>query len=287
MNIEIGKVNSMIINRITEETVYLKVSRESKDEVKLNKKELLEDKNVGDMVDVFVYRDSEDRITATTKKPLGEVGQIVYLRVVDITPIGAFMDWGLEKDLFLPKREQTTGLVKNSGYLVKIYLDKSMRLCASMRLDDQLKSGGDFSPGEMVKGTVYGLNPRLGVFVAVDNKYYGFVHQTENYKGYKIGDQDTFRVVKEREDGRINLSTRKLAYQQIDEDANEIVKNIIRNRGFLPLNDKSTPEEIKQYMNMSKNAFKRAVGKLLKEKIVTQEDNGMKFVKNDYKDDNY
>ncbi|WP_192930297.1 CvfB family protein [Alkaliphilus pronyensis] len=277
MGLEIGKINLLTIDKITEEGVLLKAGGGVKETIKLSNDQFPDDKKAGDTIEVFIYRDSQDKIAATTRKPYGLVGELAYLKVIDITPIGAFMDLGLEKDLFLPKSEQTTSIAKDNRYLVKIYVDKSNRLCASMRIDDDLKSGGDYKPGEMVKGTVYGVNPRLGVFVAIDNLHYGFVHISENYKGYKIGDKDVFRVVKEREDGRINLSTRKLAYQQIDEDANEIVKLIIKNKGFLPLHDKSTPEEIKEYLNVSKNAFKRAIGKLLKEKIITQDEYGVKF----------
>lgn len=280
MKIEIGKKNSLKVDRLTSVGAFLEGDGDSGD-ILLPKKELTEDVKEGDIAAVFVYRDSEDRLIATLNEPLGEVGDVLYLKVVDVTPIGAFMDWGLSKDLFLPIREQTTRVRPGRGYLVKIYIDKSERLCATMRIDEALTVGGKFTQKEAVKGTVYSVNPDLGVFVAIEDIYYGFVHNSEKYKEYQIGDQDTFRVVRVREDGRIDLSSRQLAHLQMDVDAEEILQLLRVKKGFLPLNDKSDPEDIKGYFQMSKNAFKRAIGRLLKEKQIYQSADGIRLADNE------
>lgn len=280
VKIKIGKQNSLKVDRLTSVGAFLEVDGAAGD-ILLPKKDLPEELKEGDTVNVFVYRDSEDRLIATMNKPLGEVGDMLYLKVVDVTPIGAFMDWGMAKDLFLPIREQTIRVKLGRGYLVKIYIDKSDRLCATMRIDDALTTGGEYKPGDSVQGTVYSVNPTLGVFVAIEDKYYGFVHNSEKYKDYQIGDQDTFRVVRVREDGRVDLSTKQLAHQQMDIDAEEILQLLKYKQGFLPLNDKSDPEDIKRYFSMSKNAFKRAIGRLLKEKKIQQAVDGIRLMNNE------
>lgn len=276
----IGKCNSLKVDRLTSIGAFLEGDDKSGD-ILLPKNDVSEELQEGDEVEVFVYRDSEDRLIATTNSPFGEVGDTIYLQVVDVTPIGAFMDWGLPKDLFLPIREQTARVKVGKGYLVKIYLDKSNRLCATMRVDDGLTAEGQYNPGETVRGTVYSINPSLGVFIAIEDKYYGFVHNSEKYKDLEIGDQDDFRVIRVREDGRVDLSTRQLAHQQMDIDADEILQLLKIKRGFLPVNDKSDPEDIKRYFAMSKNAFKRAIGRLLKDKIIHQDPDGIRLIDNE------
>lgn len=277
MKIKIGKKNSLKVDRLTSVGAFLEGDGESGD-ILLPKKDVPEELREGDIVNVFIYRDSEDRLIATIKKPIAEVGDMLYLKVVDVTPIGAFMDWGLSKDLFLPLREQTTRVKVGKGYLAKIYLDKTERLCATMRVDDCLTTGGEYKPGETVVGTVYSVNENLGAFIAIEDKYFGFVHNSEKYKDYQVGDQDSFRVIRVREDGRVDLSTKLLAHQQMDVDAEEILQLLKVKQGFLPLNDKSDPDDIKRYFSMSKNAFKRGIGRLLKEKLIQQSPDGIRLI---------
>jgi len=278
LKLNIGQINNLIIFEIDERGALLKVEDGSGAGVMLSAKELPDNKSVGESIDVFIYKDSNDRLAATLRKPYGQVGEIAYLKVVDTTTIGAFLDWGLEKDLFLPMKEKTYKIIKGKHYLVKIYLDKSQRVCASMRVDDNLKTHPDYKLGDMVEGTVYGSNPRLGVFVAVDNQYYGFVHISELFTELGVGDKSSFRVVRIREDGRVDLSTRLVSHKQMNTDAEDILQLLAIRRGFLPLNDKSDPEEIKKYVPLSKNAFKRALGRLLKEKKIMQTDQGIKLL---------
>ena len=241
--------------------------------------EVGEELKIRDIIDVFVYKDTKDRLTATFITPFAQVGELAYLEVVDNTKIGAFLKWGLSKDVLLPIKEQTCNLKRGKKYLVKIYLDKSKRICASMKIELELEVGENFSVGEMVEGVVYGKSDRLGVFVAIDNKYYGFAHNSENFRDYRIGDKGKFRIIKIRKDGKIDLSTRQVAHLQMDDDAEELLSLLILNHGFIPLNDKSSPEHIRNYLPISKNSFKRALGKLLKEKKVVKGDHGIRLIK--------
>lgn len=279
LNLNVGTVNSLKVFEIGPKRVLLKKDKVNKG-VYLPVKELPEDKSIGDYVEVFIYRDTNNNLAATTQEPYGQVGDIAYLKVLDITKIGAFLDWGLEKDLFLPMGEQTCKIVKGNYYLVKIYLDKSNRLCATMKLDDDLKTHPPYKPGQRVEGVVYGYNPKLGLFVAVEKQYYGFVHLSEKFESLQIGDKFNFRVVRIREDGRVDLSTRQVAHKQMDIDAQAILELLAIRDGFLPLNDNSDPQEIKNYLSISKNAFKRALGKLLKEKKVKQTKDGIRLLAN-------
>lgn len=277
LDFEIGLINRLKIFEIDKKRVLLK--RDSKGKgIYLDYRELPKDRQIGDSLDVFIYRDFNNKLVATLKEPYGQVGQLAYLRLVDKTKIGGFLDWGLEKDLFLPIREQTCKLEKGKYYLVRIYLDKSKRLCASMNIADHLKNHPAYKPGQSVEGIVYDYNPKLGIFVALDRQYYGLVHLKEKFVDLKIGDKFEFRVIKIRDDGRVDLSTRQVAHKQMDLDAQAILKFLVVRKGFLPLNDKSHPEEIKNYLSISKNAFKRALGKLLKEGKVKQTRDGIKLL---------
>ncbi len=278
MSLQIGKMNRVQVVKLTKFGAFLSGSGDKEDEILLPSKEVSVELKPGDSIDVFIYRDTRDRLIATLKKPYGQVGELAYLQVVDITAIGAFLDWGLEKDLLLPIGEQTVRVRKGKKYLVKIYVDKSKRLCASMEIEDQLKLSDSFKVGEMVEGTVYAVNSRIGAFVALENQYFGLIHQSEIFKELEIGDHGRFRIVKIREDGKIDLATKKLAYQQMDEDAEKILQLLKLHQGFLPLNDKSDPKAINKYLATSKNAFKRALGKLLKEKKIEQLENGIRLI---------
>lgn len=278
MKLNIGKTNNLIIFDIDFKGALLKNSDGQGNGIILPSEEVPEDKSIGESIDVFIYKDFKNQLKATLKRPYAEVGELAYLEVVNITSIGGFLDWGLEKDLFIPMKEQICDIIKGKKYLVKIYLDKSQRLCATMRVDKDLKTHPSYKAGETVEGTVYGYNPRLGAFIAIDNQYYGFVHNSEMFKKLLIGDKSSFRVIRIREDGRVDLSTRDLAHKAMSKDAEQILQLLSVRGGFLPINDKSRPEEIKSYLSVSKNAFKRAVGRLLKEKKIKQTDEGIKLL---------
>lgn len=275
----LGEIQKLKVKKNTSFGVYLTdlEGKNRNEEVLLPKKEVPKDLKIGDTIEVFVYRDSEDRLIATTRKPKITLGEVGLLKVKDITKIGAFLDWGLEKDLFLPFKEQTMKLERGKKYLVGLYIDKSDRLCATMKIRDFLRTDSPYKENDWVKGTIYSINEDMGAFVAVDNKYQGMIPKKELIGVYTPGEEVELRVTKVKEDGRLDLSLRDKSYLQIDKDAERILEKAKEKGGFLPLNDNSPPQEIKKQLNMSKSAFKKAVGRLLKEHKIAFEKNGIKL----------
>lgn len=270
--IELGRWQRLKVARTREFGVYLCSPKEPEEAVLLPAKQVPEGTSVGDELDVFVYKDSEDRRIATVHMPLITMDEIAPLTVANVTDIGAFMDWGLEKDIFLPFKEQTTKVREGASYLVRMYEDKSERLCVSMRLYDYLRQDSGYQAGDEVEGTVYELSDEWGAFVAVENQYSALIPRKELYQKLTPGDEITARVIKVLEDGKLSLSIRKPAYQQMDEDAERIMALLESYDGVLPFSEKASPEVIKRELNMSKAAFKRAVGKLYKAQRVSLQD---------------
>ena len=263
--IELGKVQELEIVRKKEFGVYLAQDREDEASVLLPKKQVPEGAEIGDKVEVFIYRDSSDRLIATTARPLLQVGETAKLEVKEIAKMGAFLDMGLEKDLLLPFKEQTHPVRKGEKCLVTLYVDKSKRLAATMRVYSHMSSQSPYKENDWVTGTIYEINDSMGAFVAVDNRYYGLIHKKELYGRFREGDEIKARVMKVREDGKLDLCLREKAYMQMEPDAQKVLEVIDEFDGVLPFNDKARPETILREFDMSKNAFKRAVGKLLKE----------------------
>lgn len=276
--INMGKIQTLKVANIAKIGAYLDARTEdTNDNVLLPNNQLPENIEVGDEIDVFVYRDSEDRPIATRKKPLIQEGELALLEVKENTRIGAFLDMGLEKDLLLPFKEQKYKLQAGKKYLVGAYLDKGDRLTATTYVGRFLRTDSPYKYGDWVKGTVYSLSDEIGALVAVDSKYKGLIPKSETYKEIKIGEEVECRVARVRDDGKLDLSLREVAYKQIDKDAEMILQKIERYDGFLPLNDKSNPEDIKDRLKVSKAAFKRAVGKLLKEGKIEQTEKGIRL----------
>lgn len=262
--IELGKVQELVVQRVKDFGIYLGENEKSEAAVLLPKKQVPAGTAVGDVVKVFIYKDSEDRLIATTAMPKLEVGEAAVLRVKEVGKIGAFLDMGLEKDLLLPFREQNCPVRQGEECLVALYVDKSRRLAATMNVYSYMKADSPYKKDDQVKGTIYEIKEGLGAFVAVDNRYYGLIPHKELYGNFRIGDTVEARVVKVRDDGKLDLSPRQKAYMQIDTDAELVLKVIDEFDGVLPFNDKAAPEVIKREFQMSKNSFKRAVGHLLK-----------------------
>jgi len=263
--IELGMKQSLNVVKETDFGVYLGTETEK---VLLPKKQVPEGTEIGDAIDVFIYRDSSDRLIATTNEPLIELNQLATLKVVEVGAIGAFLNWGLEKDLLLPFKEQTFKVKEEDECLVALYIDKSSRLCATMKVYDYLENGSVYIKDSHVSGTIIEINPEFGVFVAIDNKYYGMIPKSELFDDMKVGDHIDARVTKVREDEKLLLSVKQKSYIQMDEDSKLIFDEIEKNGGSLPFTDKADPEFIKTKFHMSKNAFKRAIGRLLKEKKI-------------------
>ena len=228
--------------------------------------------SVGDELEVFVYRDSEDRQIATLETPRVTIGTLARLKVVQVTGIGAFLDWGLEKDLFLPYAQQTYKVSEGDEILVTMYADKSDRLCAKMDVYKSLEDRSEYKKDDTVVGTVYLISNNFGAFVAVDDKYSALIPKKEMFGAAEkivAGNKITARVARVLEDGRLELAVRNKGYVQRNEDADRIYEMIKEAGGKLDFYDRSDPELIREKTGMSKNEFKRAVGKLLKEDKIT------------------
>lgn len=282
---QLGEIQTLKINRFVEFGAYLvdedstaNGSNVKNGEVLLPKKQLPSEAKENDKIEVFLYKDSEDRMIATTIMPPLTLGQLCVLTVKEVASIGAFLDWGLSKDLLLPFKEQTSQVKVGDKILVTLYIDKSNRLCATMKVYEYLQTDSPYQKDDKVEGIVYELSRDFGTFVAVDNKYSALIPKNELFADYKPGDLITARVISVREDGKLNLSTREKSYLQLDEDANTILEALKSNNGFLPFNDKSDPESIKAKFNLSKNAFKKAIGRLFKNKQITIEEDGIHIV---------
>lgn len=263
--IKLGEWQILTIVKEVEFGVYLAPDENNtENKILLPKKQTPIGANVGANIEVFVYKDSKDRFIATTNKPKLALGETAVLKVLEVGQIGAFLDWGLEKDLLLPFREQTKKVKEEEEILVGLYIDKSSRLCATMNVYPYLFTDSPYKKDDMVNGVVYETSHEFGMFVAVDNKYSALIPKKELYGDIRIGDQITARVTAVKEDGKLDLSVRQKAYLQIEKDAEKIRGALEEYSGVLPFNDKVSPEIIKREMQMSKNEFKRAVGHLLK-----------------------
>lgn len=280
--IRLGEVQKLVIVKKVDFGVYVAPESIVKDEAALQEHKVLlpakyvpEDKKVGDEVEVFVYRDSKDRMIATTLQPKLVMGQVARLRVAQVGKFGAFLDWGLEKDLMLPFKQQKKRVQEGEEVLVSLYIDKSDRLCATMNVYRELRTDSPYKKDDRITGTVYEISPNFGAFVAVDDLYSGLIAKKELYGNVQIGDMVSARVLQVKEDGKLDLSIREKAYIQIAADAEEIMALIDRFGGALPFNDKASPEVIKRETGMSKNEFKRAVGNLLKNNRIKVTEKGI------------
>ncbi len=263
--IELGKVQVLTVQRMKEFGVYLGEGKDTEHSVLLPKKQVPEGCDTGTEIEVFIYKDSEDRLIATTAKPKLQVGETSVLKVKEVGKIGAFLDMGLEKDLLLPFKEQTRKVSQGDECLVALYVDKSSRLAATMNVYSYMSAESPYQKDDKVSGIIYEIHETLGAFVAVDHQYYGLIPGKELYGRKQVGDNIEARVTKVRDDGKLDLSLREKAYVQMDTDAQAIWDMLQASGGALPFNDKADPEVIKEKAAMSKNAFKRAVGRLLKE----------------------
>ncbi len=263
--LRLGEKQQLEIVKKVDFGVYLAEEGMGQEErVLLPAKQVPEGSKVGDILEVFLYRDSQDRLIATTRQPALVLGQTAELTVVQTGRIGAFLDWGLEKDLLLPFKEQKKKVNTGDKVLVSLYIDKSKRLCATMNVYPNLRTDSPYQKDDRVRGRVYEISGNFGAFVAVDNQYSGLIPKKELYGRVELGEDVEARVVKVHEDGKLELSIREKAYIQMEKDAQELLSLLEQKGGRLPFNDKSSPEIIRQNTGMSKNEFKRAVGNLLK-----------------------
>lgn len=276
---ELGNKQQLIVVKEVDFGVYLGEAKESEERILLPKKQVPAGTKLYDTIEVFVYKDSNDRWIATVNEPKLMLGKVAVLEVLEVGKIGAFLDWGLEKDLLLPFKEQTSRVKQGDHCLVALYIDKSQRLCATMNVYEYLELTSPYKKDDRVTGTIYEESQEFGLFVAVDNRYSALISKKESYGNLKIGDTIQARVIHVKEDGKLDLSVREKAYLQMDADALLIMEAIDKRGGTLPFNDKVSPEIIKSEFNLSKNAFKRAVGRLLKEGRIEIKENSIIKIK--------
>lgn len=254
------KVTLMVVKKV-EFGVYLGTEA---DKVLLPKKQVPKGLEVGDPVSVFLYKDSSDRIIATTKEPMLTLGEIKALKVRDTGRIGAFLDWGLEKDLLLPFREQTAKVKAGDECLVSLYVDKTGRLSATMKVYEKLRKDSPYKKDDRVQGIIYEKSDNFGWFVAVDDRYCALIPKKEICGDCRVGDRIEARVAAVKPDGKLDLSIREKAFIQMELDAEQMLEDLKKRGGAYPFTDKAGADQIKRETGLSKNAFKRAVGRLLK-----------------------
>ncbi len=276
-SMEIGHTYSLKVNREVDFGVYLD---SEKGEILMPSKYVPEGTKPGDLVSVFVHRDSEDRLLATTLQPAGEVGDLVVLEVKDTTPHGAFMDWGLEKDLFVPRAEQHIPFEEGMRIPVRIAVDYATdRLLGTSKLQPFLKKDatGLFEAGDKVDLIIYDQSP-LGMKVIVNKEFFGLIYHSDVHEPLTYGDTPTGYIKEVREDGKLDIALRPAGKEGIDQNKNILEEKLRENNGYLRLTDKSDPEEIFHLVGMSKKAFKKALGGLYKQRKVLLEENGIRLI---------
>lgn len=277
--IEIGKVNTLKINKEVDFGLYLDGGADF-EEILLPKRYVPSDAEVDNYLDVFIYLDSEDRIIATTETPLAEVGQFAYLKVVDTTDVGAFLNWGLMKDLMVPFRQQRTEMKVGLSYLVYVYLDEETdRIVASSKIEYFL----DNVPSEYEEGQevdlIIGHESDLGIKVIVNGVHTGLIYHNEIFQPLKPGEHVKGFIKNIREDDKLDIALQKQGYDHVEGIAGEILNKLEAAGGFIEANDKSTPESIKHMFGVSKKVFKKAIGGLYREKLITLEKTGIRLIK--------
>lgn len=277
--IKIGEYNELKVARKSDIGLFLDAeTRKTSDDVLLPIKDVKDKEvNIGDVLNVFVYRDSKDRPIATLREPYAKVSDIAYLKVVSNTKIGAFLDIGLERDLFVPIKEQTYILEPGKSYLFYVYVDKTGRLAATTDIGNYLEAGDDTMINTEVSGIVYGFQTNGSAKVAVENKFDGVILKNEYFNRLSPGEKLTLRVKKLFEDGRLSLTPRKSPKNERIELEDKIYEYLKANGGQMPYNDKSSPEDIKRTFHESKNYFKNALGGLMKKGLIVQDENGTKL----------
>ncbi len=275
--IKIGSYNRLGVQTKSDFGMYLGTAN---DRVLLPNKYVPKNLSAGDFIDVFVYTDSEDRLVATTLKPMGVVGDFVFLIAKDVAPFGTFMDWGLEKDLLVPRNEQQNRMESGKKYLVKICRDdRTHRVYGTTQISANCdKDTSGLKVGQQVDILAHSITT-IGIMAVVDNRYYGMMYLNETFQKLFIGDTCKGYIVRIREDGKIDLSLKKPGYSSVPKSAEVILYRLNKSKGFIPCHDKSSPEEIRKRFSMSKKEFKRAVGSLYKKRMIEIKDNGIGLLK--------
>lgn len=277
--INIGDFNNLKVVRRAEFGYYLDAETgNSSDDILLPMKSTLgRGLNIDDEVEAFIYRDTSDRLISTLKRPHAKVGDLAYLKVVDITTIGSFVDIGLERDILVPFKEENYKLETGRKYLFYIYLDKTGRLAATTFIDKYLHDTNSFNIDDEVEGTVYGFQDNGSIMLAIEDTYRAVILRKECYATVAPGDRLKVRVKKYYEDGKMDVTARKPRLEERDEVQEQILEYLRKSNGSMPYNDKSSPDDIKKVFKTSKNAFKRALGGLMKNDLIVQDEKGTRL----------
>lgn len=267
---KLGEIQTLEVVKRVEFGIYLSERSGDEERVLLPFKQVPEGVSVGDKISVFLYKDSKDRLIATTTIPKLTMGKYAVLTVKEVGKIGAFLDWGLEKDLFMPYKEMSRKVKEGDEVLVRMYADKSNRLCASTKgIYHLLSCDSPYKVGDEVSGRIYEFGHEFGTFLAVDDRYSAMLPKHEDTSGYRLGDILNVEVTAIKNDGKLDVSLRSKAYIQMDEDSAHVMDILDSYAGVLPFTEKASPEIIFRETGLSKAAFKRAVGRLYKERKIS------------------
>ncbi|MBS1669770.1 MAG: RNA-binding protein [Bacteroidetes bacterium] len=274
--VKIGEYNVM---KVVKQLAFGLILDDGREGILLPKRFVPKDAQIGDELEVFLYHDGEDRVIATTQHPKGILGDIVKLRVVSVTPQGAFMDWGLMKDIFVPKSQQLTRMMVNGDYIVKIYLDeKTGRLAATEKIEPFLSNEIlSVKEKDIVDLLVY-RRTDIGYVVIINNQHTGVLHFNEIYRDIQVGDQFKGFIKKILLENKIDVAAGKPGYDRVEDETGKILRLLKEHNGYLPYYDKSSPEDIYSFFGMSKKTFKMATGKLYKERKIIFTETGIKLI---------
>ncbi|MCW3807701.1 CvfB family protein [Plebeiibacterium marinum] len=275
---QIGKYNNLKVVKDLEFGLYLDGGELG--EILLPRRYVPINCTVDDELEVFIYLDSEDRLIATTEMPEAIVGEFAYLKAVEVGKVGAFMDWGLPKDLLVPFREQKVDIEKGRSYVVYVYLDdESRRIAASSKVEKYLDNlPPEYEEGQEVDLLIYNQS-ELGYKAIINNTHSGMIYANEVFKKLRRGDRVKGYIKKVREDDKIDLMLEKAGYGKVDDIASSVLDKLKKNNGFLPVTDKSPAEEITGQFGISKKNFKKAIGSLYKQRIISIDPDGIRLIK--------
>jgi predicted RNA-binding protein (virulence factor B family) len=274
--IQAGQYNRLKVQRFKDAGAFLEDGKEG---LLLPKRFVPAGTNIDDELTVFVYHDSEDRLIATTQHPFAVVGEIALLKVVGLSPHGAFLDWGLMKDLFVPRSKQISPMRLGGEYLVQVYIDEQTGRIAATEYIEQLLNNEELTVKELdeVDLIIY-RETELGYAVIINNKHLGLLYSNEVYQNISIGDKLKGFIKTIRTDNKIDVALGKPGYQRVEDEAEKILRLLAQQNGYLPYHDKSSPEDIYNVFGMSKKTFKMTLGKLYKEKKIELTKTGIKLV---------
>lgn len=273
--VEIGKLNKLMVVKKVDFGIYLK--GEEFGEILLPRRYVPKNCEIGNIMEVFIYFDSEDRIIATTEKPYAVVGKFALLKVISVNSVGAFIDWGLPKDLLVPFREQKQEMEEGESYVVFIYLDKSRRIVASSKLDKFLDTLPiNFQEGQEVELLIC-YQTDIGYKAIINGCYGGILYKNEVFQILEKGQQIKGFIKKVRDDKKIDLCLHRPGYEKVDDLSERIIDTLKKRGGFISVGDKSSPKIIYGLFGVSKRTYKKAIGVLYKERLITFEHNGIKL----------